>query len=373
MSEFFSTDSTEINRRLQTAFDQATDQNGERLFPNHEIPGSPGYNLRQLLAAEIIHWHREADTHYRAMSPITANGIDLERWAEFFGVGRGKIRYATGEVELRASINGSDMQRLLQTREVPEGTVLTAGSGTELRTLESVMIPENARTITVRVQAERPGPRVQVPVGTQLGVDAGRLSSELSARTTTAVNGGRSQESDDQLRARLARALRSETTYDGFEAKLLAHPDVAEVQMGQNTYGPGTIESFVVPATDLPEDGLRRELEGLWTGVGAAYVLFPDYEAVQLKIRVDGTADTEALARIINNLDLGEQLVLNQLEARIQNDGAADAQVIGAKRGGVDMQGNLINSRELTQVTNLTLPTPRSKWYTRPDWITICA
>ena len=371
-TEFLSSDPNQIARRLSTSLGAARDADGNPLFPDHGRPGTPAYNIKQLLLQEVLQWHREANVALSAMSPITAAGVYLDRWAEFFGTPRGGADYATGEVEITSDVPGEHLHRLLGTRTIPEGTRLVGSDGAAMRLLSTVEVPLEGTSVTAAVQAEQSGPLVRLSANTSLSVEAGKLTSVLSARVVNGIEGGTYAETDEQLRFRLVRALVDPTTFEGYRTQLLAHPDVSEAQLSSGVYGAGTLEAFVVPSIALPTATLRDELENIWRGAGNVFVTFPAFEAVQLQIRLAGDADKSLVVDFINNLNLGEALVLNALETALQNAGASDAQVISIRRGRVGLDGEPAAMRLLKQVTNLSPSTPRSKWHSREEWITFC-
>lgn len=367
-ANFFPSTTTEIDKRLQTAFDSL----GGTLFPDHRIPGTPGYNLRQLFLRMLQTHYSQMNVALDAMSPRTATGLTLDGWAGFFGMPRKGPAAASGQVQITSTVTGQALARIAGTRLVKAGTRMTVGN-VALSTAADVEIPLNGRTATVSVTTVRTSDPIVITAGQTLDIVGGSLSSYLTAITTTDVRGGTQGETDAQLRYRLVKSLINPSTTDGYLTRLLAHTDVSQAEVEGGVYGPGTLEAFVTPAIAFPPTTLRTELERLYTGPGRAYVLFPDYEALVLKVRVAGDVDPATIANWINNLPIGSTLILNALETLVQNSGAGDAQVIGVKRGPVLDDGNYADLITLNQITNLTPTSARSKWYTQTSWITICS
>jgi uncharacterized phage protein gp47/JayE len=373
--EFFTTDPQVISDRVSAAIDAMVDDQGALLFPDHRRPGTPGYNIKSLVVQEVLLWHREANAAQSTQSPRTASGVYLREWANFFQKPAAGVRYAKGEVVIEAQTTGEHLARIFGTRRIAEGTILSSGAQ-RFKLLQDVEIPDGERRVRGLVQSETPGPGVRLAAGAALTVEHAQLRNLLRATAASDVAGGSFEETDEELRYRLVRALIDPTTFEGYRTTLLAHPDVSDAQLTTAAYGPGTLEAFVIPALSLPTRTLRDELEAIWQGAGSVYVTFPDYEGLQIQIRVAGTpgasADTKAIASYVNNLALGQTLILNAIEALVQTAGATDAQVIALRRGSVDLDGDLVDPQAVRQVTNLSPRSPRSKWFTRPEWITIC-
>lgn len=367
-ANFFPTDASEIRSRIEAAFDSAASS----LFPDHRIPGTPGYNLKQVWIRMFQAQYRELNRVYGQMSPRTAEGLGLDAWADFFNEARKGQIPATGTVLLKSPLTGTAIEKLAGTRTIPAGTRLTAGSIT-LRTLDEVSMPAEARSITVAANADSVFGETAVEAGTTLQLQNAALVGYVTAETLTDISGGISSETDEQLRFRLVNALTNPSTLDGFKVRLLSNTSVAEAELQENIYGPGTIEAFVTPSDAFPSETLRSELESLWQGPGRTYIIFPDYEALVLRIRVTGEVNTALIVDTINNLAVGETFILNALETAIQNAGASDAQVIGIKRGPMLSNGEFADLRTLEQITNVTARSSRSKWFTQSSWITLCS
>lgn len=366
-AEFFPEDPAVLDERLIAAFDAAPDG----LLSDHRVPGTPGYNLRALWRKLLRLHNAELNTVFATMSPRTATGASLDAWAQFFGTTRRGQQSASGTVVLISDLTGAAIERLAGTRTITAGSRLIA-PGVVLVTTDDVTFSESARTATVSVDAYS-GSTTAARAGQTLTLESGALQSMVRGETLTDIAGGRAAETDAQLRYRLVNALTNPSTTDGFLIRLLAETGVSTASVLENVYGPATLEAFVVPSTSLPSPTLRATLEGLWVGAGRAYVVFPDYEAVVLKIRATGTYDPSTVVDYVNNLGVGQPIVLNAIETLLQNAGATDAQVIGIKRGVAFEDGTYTGLETLTQITNLTPTTARSKWYTQSSWLTFCS
>ena len=367
---FLTVDRQTIARRLEAAFDAAVDGQGRMLFPDHRIPGSPGYNLRRLMEQEVLRWHQEANAALSAMSPLTASGAFLDAWAAFFGMERGRARVARGRVRLVSQMAGADMERLLGSRLLPVGTRLSTGS-VELELEEDAVFPDEDREVVVGVRARWAGSGVDLPEGVALELVSSTLRGFVRAEVVERVTGGASEETDEQLRYRLAKALVEPSTMEGFRVLLETHPLVASVELTPAAFGPGTLEVFVRPAVVPPPVTLRQELEALYRGSGQVYVVLPEIMAVEIRLRYSGQApDVELLADYVRNLPLGEPLVLSRLEERALQLGTSDAQVVGLRTG--RWRDGRVVFEDVVPVVNLALPSRRAVWYTQSDWIHLC-
>jgi len=189
------------------------------------------------------------------------------------------------------------------------------------------------------------------------------------------VSGGRRAETDEQLRFRLVRALRAPSTPEGLRAQILSNSDVADVSIEEGTYGPGTAEAFVEPAVAFPPEDLREQIESDVEGPSKIYVTLPAYEGLSLKIRATSIPESgdARVANYVNNLATGDTLIINEIEDRVREAGAEDAQVIAIKRGTVSSdQSELIDPTRIEQITNLTPQNSRTRFYTQKQWVTVC-
>ncbi|RME29026.1 MAG: hypothetical protein D6800_03165 [Candidatus Zixiibacteriota bacterium] len=371
--EFIPSDPEVLRWRITTSVQSATGPDGSPLFPDADVPGTPGYNLVGLLTSVLRTQGLRINQVLSAMSPRTAEGAALDAWAGFFALERQERTASEGEAEITASVTGQTLQNLYGSRTIPAGTRLLYGAG-ELEVVEDRDIPLNESRVTVPVRATISGSLV-VEVGTALTVSGVSFEDVLSARVSKQVSGGRLRETDTQLRSRLVRALIDPGTADGFEAALLNHPLVSRAVVSQATYGAGTLEAFVVPAEAFPPSTLRAELEALYQGPGRAFVLFPPSEGVLLRVRsaVESQAVTDAVVAYVNNLEPGSTLIISALEAAALSAGAGDFQVLSIRRGLVDEFGEIVEAIPITQVTNLLPRSGKHKFVTRSEWIKYCS
>lgn len=371
--EFFPTDPKTIETRVKAAFDNAVTADGELLYPNHQIPGTPGYNQRKITERLLLQDYLERNAVYTNMSPRTAEGAGISDWASYFSLPRKEGENSTGKVIIRASQTGTVLESLLGTRSLAANTQLTVGTAV-IALEQDAVIPTDGTTVEVAVKTLGASRSNIIPKATRLSLNNHPLKNALTIEVSEEISGGFLTETDAQLRYRLIKALRDPSSPEGFEVTLLSDTDVSTVDLVESKYGPGTVEAFVTPAVSFPPSSLRTRLENLYQGPGRAYVIFPDYQAVALRIRI-GTGVTPSKSIIvdyINNLGAGSTVILSQLESLLLNAGVSDAQVLQIRLGEVTEEGNLTDPRTLATATNFTPDTTRSKWYTKPEWITFC-
>lgn len=367
--DFLTPDS--ISTRLIAAFNEARDGDGNLLFPDHTVPGTPGYNQRKLIADLLDSHYFQVNRLMNNMSLITASGVMLDEWGSFLNTPRKGATPSVGQALITSNITGASLQRLYGTRTLNQGLLLFGGL-TTFQILSSVSIPETSTSATVTISALSDSVFTTAPAGTRLTVNHPSLGPVLTAEISVAPSGGSGIETDDQYRFRLIRALTGPYTYEGLKGRILGNENVSDCVITESRYGPGTIEAFVTPTASFPATGLRTELEALYQGPGRLYVIFPTYESIALRIRVKTQVSLTPVMDYINNLGFGETLVLNQVESILQAAGSGDAQVIGIKRGNVDESGTPVNMLSTATVTNQTLASSRSKWLASPEWVTLC-
>lgn len=366
--DIFRTDPEQIESRLRRVLRQRG-SDGELLFPDQDLPGTPGYDVRRMLTELFTTHYDQLNNAFSTMSPRTAEGASLDQWAQFFDMPRKGSRPASGRAMIRSELTGSALETLFGSRTITAGTRLFQDNRF-VRTTDEARIPEDGRTVEVRVRAAQAAD--SFAAATILSVDDDTLGEVVEAEVLTSVEGGSISETDTQLRFRLVRALTSPTTYEGFLARLLSHGGVSEASIEENTYGPGTVSAFVVPTDAFPGESLRLDLEDLWEGPGRAYVTMPVYEALMVKIATATSSGIDAAVSFVNNIPVGGELIISQLEREIIEAGADDARVVGIKRGLVGPDGTPVSAKRLAQITNLTPRSGQHKWLTRSDWITLC-
>jgi hypothetical protein len=347
------------------------------VFPtdNFSSQNEVGHGSLQLWTRLFQRAYQQMDAAANSFSPRTASGTDLDRWAGFFGMERKGAAPASGRVLIGSEVTGGAAERIKGTRTVPSGTRLQFG-GTVLEMTESAELPEEGTSVEAGVRSTRVSDQVVLETGAEGSLASGAALSDLTrVETLTSVSGGRRAETDEQLRVRLVRALRSPSSPEGVRAQLLSHEDVSDAQIEEGTYGPGTAEAFVTPAVAFPPASLREELETLIEGPSRIYVTLPSYEGIALKIRATQIPDgaEESVVDYINNLSTGGTIIINDVVDRVQEAGAEDATVIRAKRGSVsDDKSTLIDPTTLRQITNITAQSDRTRFYTQTQWITLC-
>lgn len=371
--EFFPTDEATIENRVSATFDAAVDSNGNALFPDHRVPGTPGFNLKKISVRLMLRQYRETNATLSDMSPRTASRTGLDQWGSFMGTPRKGATASSGVVKITSTQDGSSLVRQYGTSTLVSGTTLTSGSLT-MQLIDDAVIPLDGTETTARVETTNifafstlePGTRIQLTSNNP-------LRNSLIVEAATAITGGRSTETDDQYRFRLMRSFKNINTYEGFIAELLGDTDVSNVDIRPNRYGPGTAEVFVTPAIAFPTSNLRVRLENLYRGPSRIYITFPRYEAVALRIRITGNPSAAAIVSYINNIPAGQILTISQIERVVLENGGTDAQVLQIRRGITDTLGNIIEPVTLNTVTNLTPKDTSTKWYTRTDLITFCS
>ncbi len=371
MPNFLSEDRDALRERLRGLM-SATDENGNPLFPDQDTPGSPGYTLREMFLRLLETHHQQVNTMAEDFSPRTATGSSLDQWANYFGMQRGQASAPSGTVLLTSEVSGAALDRLNGSREIPVGLRLRAG-GVELEVTQNAAFPEDGTETEIEVETALTQDGTAVRRGADVSVPQ---RQNVTGEALTDISGGRRSESDEQLRFRLSRALRAPSSFEGLRARMLGNEDVDTVEIEEAAYGPGTARVHVNPAVAYPTRQLREQLESLATeGPSRVYVTFPAYEGITLQIKTIGPEPADAKQAVVDyvtNLEGGDTLIINEVEERIRDRGARDAQVLAARRGMVGEGRALLNPRQIQQVTNLQPADGQTQWYTKSDWITLC-
>ena len=155
-----------------------------------------------VLAGVLWMFYRWIDAIVKQCVPSTATGTFLDLWAAVFGLTRTQPAVATGAAVI-TGLTGSTQ---------PAGSILVGPEGQEYTTDVDVTMVGNPGEIGagyVDVTASGPGDDYNVPVATPLIVSSPATGIQTDALAGfLGITGGKTAETDDELRARLLARIR---------------------------------------------------------------------------------------------------------------------------------------------------------------------
>lgn len=227
---------------------------------------------------------------------------------------------------------------------IPSGTRLfaysTERSVINYETTETVVLQPEERSKFIGIRATEAGNISNIDTNQLIGIFfTGYLDSNnnsLQIRNVAPLNFTREAEADESLRARIKDAINSLATSNLIAIRLaaLSLPGVSTVKTIPFFNGIGTAKVIIQATTPTVPDYL---LEVVRVAVGQVqafatymYVTKPQETGVQVEVNVKFRPETpqneitnaqvaigEALTDYINNLDIGEALIINEMVQRV--------------------------------------------------------
>ena len=211
------------------------------------------------LAAQVYGLYEEAAWTKRQCFPQTATGEDLEKHAELRGLYRIPAAKATGT--LRFSLR----EPLAQGVAIPEGTVCMTVGLAAFATTQAAELAAGELYVDVPAQAVEAGPGGNAAAGTVRTMSVAPVG--IAACTNpVAFSGGREQEDDGGLRARVLasyRGLPNGTNAAYYAQAAMEVEGVAAVSVLPKNRGLGTVDVVIAAAGGVPDSALVQAVQKL--------------------------------------------------------------------------------------------------------------
>lgn len=292
------------------------------------------------LAAQIYGLYAENAWTCRQCFPQTATGEELEKHGFLRGVSRLPAQRAEGT--LRFLLQGASAEDVT----IPQGTVCLTAGGIEFETTQEGVIAAGFLWEDVPAQAVQPGPEGNVPTGMVRALSLAPVGVAVCTNPTP-FTGGREEETDEGLRARILATYQSPangTNSAYYAREALAVPGVAAVKVLPKARGLGTVDVIIAAADGMPEqslvDQVQADLEGKREIAVDVSVQAPEAVPVQLILSVqaqDGLLPAVVIQRVKDAMEtwfdgsmLAKNLLLVEIAQRIyQVEGVANYRIDG--------------------------------------------
>ncbi len=211
------------------------------------------------LAAQVYGLYQEAEWTRRQCFPHTATGEALDRHAFLRGLTRQGAVRAEGKLEFSLS-RGAGVDLV-----IPKGTVCMTAGLVAFETLEEGTIPAGRLATEVAARAVLPGPGGNVGAGS-IRTMAVAPAGVAFCTNPGAFTGGRGEEEDEALRARVLasfRRLPNGTNAAYYEQEALAVEGVAAVNVLPKHRGLGTVDLYIAGSGGMPSDSLVERVQGV--------------------------------------------------------------------------------------------------------------
>lgn len=292
------------------------------------------------LAAQIYGLYEENAWTCRQCFPQTATGEELEKHGFLRGVSRLPARRAEGTLRfLLQGASGTDLT-------IPQGTVCLTAGGTAFATTQAAVLSAGSLWVDVPAQAVQPGPAGNVPTGVVRALSLAPVGV-AACTNPTPFTGGREEEADEALRARILATYQSTangTNSAYYVREALAVPGVAAVKVLPRNRGLGTVDVIIAAADGMPEQSLvnqvQEDLESKREIAVDVSVQAPEAVPVHLILSVqaqEGVMPDVVIQRVKDSMEtwfdgsmLARNLLLVEIAQRIyQVEGVANYRIDG--------------------------------------------
>lgn len=211
------------------------------------------------LAAQVYGLYEEAAWTRRQCFPQTATGEDLEKHAALRGLHRTPAAKAQGT--LRFSVR----EALGQQVSIPEGTVCMTAGLAAFATTQAAVLEAGALYVDVPAQAVEAGPGGNAAAGSVRTMAVAPVG--IAACTNPAAfAGGRAEEDDEGLRARVLdsyRGLPSGTNAAYYAQAAMEVEGVTAVSVLPKNRGLGTVDVVIASAGGVPDGDLVEAVQAV--------------------------------------------------------------------------------------------------------------
>lgn len=194
------------------------------------------------LAGEIFSLENSLDFLKRQMFPTTATGEYLDKHAEMRGLKRKPAVKSKGQLMFYVE------RPLSYSFTVPKGTVCAVSDGTlRFVTDEDILLPVNESFIMSAAHAENGGSEYNIPTNSVTSIVT-YFSEAISVNNATPFSGGAAEESDEELRKRIAESYYNPATSDNeeyYKRIALSVDGVYSVCVKPLAHGTGTVGIYI--------------------------------------------------------------------------------------------------------------------------------
>ena len=387
-------------------FTEILNTSRESLLENTDIESFE----RGSIAREIMELYaREASSTFNFLERKFTQGLLSQATGEFLdelgvlvGVSRNTNQRAYGEVTFQIDpVFGKDISELESivgdTIQFPAGTYVQNRDGTIVYTTTEPFILSNTPT-TIPVLAEGSGSYYNVGVGELSNfsfpdnANYENVKDFIIVANNAGITTGSDRESDQNYRFRITQSFQDHAKANEAAIRIaaLSVPGVSDVFIRNFDNGIGTFTAYIISETPIVSSGVLAAAQEAINQVVAAGIrgiaAVPVYEAVHLEMVVHFEPNTSAgnkdsiinnansaVVDYINNLNLGEDLIVNQLINVVLNisDDVSNVEVTLFGRGDYNTSTGKIDNYEPLIIKDQEVDI-ETKWITNKNLTRIC-
>jgi uncharacterized phage protein gp47/JayE len=314
---------TDIITRLQPLLPANTDFSS----------GTPLRNILESMMEEVDIQYWQLEQVYNSGHIDDAVDDDLDKLVAVLGVKRNPALPSLGLVTFARSTPADNDY------VIPEGTQVetlpdTQGNTIKFSTVGNFTLLTGQIQIDANVQCITPGITGNIPALTIKTINNPPLGIE-SVQNTQAMDGGTDIESNDALRDRTKHILDTSGlgTVDALLYKIKLTPSVKEVTVRDMARGIGTVDILVLTDVVPMTDTKKIELQNIIAATKAGGIDVALVEPVLISANIDViltlasgyvvgdvlTGVNNAIINYVNLLEIGQSLIVNQLNKVILN------------------------------------------------------
>lgn len=314
---------------------------------------------------------------------------DLDILGKMMGVDREAFSYALGQIKISIdSIYGKtleDLKDIIEERTgiKPDNIIIPAG--TEISNENSTVRYNTTADIAISddpVYVDGLAGGVGVAGNISSGVlnkittapgDAVYITDFLTVTNPIPIDNGADDESDDNYRFRIINAFTESAKGNDMAIRLsaLSVPGVADVMIRNYEYGIGSTGVFVVSESPIVSQGILNAVQAAVNTVKSSGETIttsaPEYRGFKITVILQFTANTpvgdkdtvteqvqENIIDYINNLEMGEGIVINEMRQIIQetSDYIYDHEMVKIGIGDYNFETGLIDYFEPSLAVN---------------------
>lgn len=316
-----------------------------------------------------------------------AEGEDLEDVVSILSVVRRQATYCTGEVTFSVTeISDVDI-------DIPDGSIISTpqtnnGTMYEFQTIGDCILRAGDESVTVPVISTEPGNIYIAPNNVTIINDS--IIGIAEVTNESIISGGRSTETDDELRDRAKSALLrfGKGTCDAIRSAVMDIDEVIDVSVYDMASGVGTVDVLVVCQTMPPSQSMMNKIEkaideskagGIVVNLNLPIIRHIGLNVViHSELEYDNTKVFDSIYEYMDTLGIGDTFMISQCSKRILDvldDNNADVEFTGdvisnvvvrpdeiIKPGSIIIDGNtfLYDSIEVPVKSNNILTIPKS-------------
>lgn len=338
----------------------------------------------------------------------SATGDDLDILGKMIGLDRIDSAYALGQVKISidsvADKTLQDLKDIIEERTGTAPTNITIAAGTEITSEDGTIVFNTVSDINlgedpvyVDALAANVGENGNISSGTLSRINStdenlSYIVEFILVTNTTPIDNGSDIESDENYRFRIVNLFTSSAKANDTSLRLaaLSVPGVADAIIRNYEYGIGSTGLFIISESPIVSQGILNAVQQAVNNTKSSgehvMVSAPEYRAFKMEVVLQFTPTTPAgdkdiileqvkenIIDYVNNLEMGDEIVINEIRQIIQqtSDNIYDHEFVKLGLGDYNFETGLIDYFEPSLAVNQQCDETQ-KFVTNSKLITAC-